>query len=138
VDTAIVFPDPQLAVRDLLRALLEERTEPEALGARVSTRGLPGADENRSLPYVQVRSDGRYRDSRLDGRATVRVTIWHTDEGLAENLAALCEALLLAATSDKIRGITPVMGPIPTGDEETGLPLSFFTITARLRPRQLT
>lgn len=138
MDTPIVFPDPQRAVRDLLRVLLADRPEASVAGATVSTRDLPGADENYPLPYIQVRSDGRFRDARLNGRATVRVTVWHRDEGLAEDLAGLCEALLLAASSAQIRGISPVMGPLPAGDEETGLPLSFFTITARLRPRQLT
>jgi hypothetical protein len=133
----ITFPDPQLAVRNLLRTLLAGRTELEALGATVSTEGLPGDDEARPLPYIQVRSDGKYRDSRQDGRATVRVLVYHRDEGLGEALAALCEALLLSAYSAEIRGSTSVTGPIPAGDPETGLPLSFFTITARLQPRQL-
>jgi hypothetical protein len=138
MDTPILFPDAQKAVRDLLRVLLAGRTEPEAAGAIVSTRDLPGADESRSLPYVQVRSDGRFRDSRLNGRATVRVIVWHRDEALTEALAGLCEALILAAHSDDVRSVSPVSGPIPTGDPDTGLPLSFFTITARLTPRQLT
>jgi hypothetical protein len=138
VDTAILFPDPQLAVRDLLRSLLTGRTEPVAANAKVSTKDLPGADENRALPYVQIRSDGSFRDSRLNGRATVRVLVWHTDEGRAQALALLCEALILAARSDDVRSVSPVSGPIPTGDPDTGLPLSFFTITARLTPRQLT
>lgn len=135
---AITFPDAQRAVRDLLRSLLAGRTEASALGATVSTRGLTGGDENYPLPYIQVRSDGKFRDARLDGRATVRVLVYHRDEGLGEDLAALCEALLLSASSAEIRGSTSVTGPIPTGDPETGLPLSFFTITARLQPRQLT
>lgn len=138
MNPAIAFPDAQRAVRDLLRVLLASRTETYATGATVSTKGLPGADGTRPLPYVQVRSDGKFRNSRLDGRATVRVLVYHRDEGLAEELAALCEALLLSASSADVRGSTPVTGPIPTGDSETGLPLSFFTITARLRPRQLT
>lgn len=138
MNAPIVFPDAQLAVRDLLRTLLASRTEPYARGAVVSTKGLTGDDASRRLPYIQVRSDGKFRDSRLDGRATVRVLVYHRDEGLGEALAALCEALLLSASSADVRGSTSVTGPIPTGDPETGLPLSFFTITARLRPRQLT
>lgn len=135
---AITFPDPQLAVRNLLRSLLASRPEPEARGVIVSTKGLSGDDATRKLPFVQVRSDGKFRNARLDGRATVRVLVYHRDEGLAESLAALCEALLLSASSAEIRGSTSVMGPMPTGDPETGLPFSFFTITARLQPRQLT
>ncbi|QNO12673.1 tail terminator [Arthrobacter phage Snek] len=134
---AVTFPDAQRAVRDLLRSLLSSRSEPSALGATVSTRGLEGSDESRPLPYVQVRSDGKFRDARLDGRATVRVLVYHRDVGLAEDLAALAEALLLSASNAEIRGSSSVAGPIPTDDDETGLPLSFFTITTRLVPRQL-
>lgn len=133
----VVFPDPQLSVRDLLRALLSDRAEPELDGVTVSTRDLPGADESRQLPYIRVQSDGSFRDARLNGRATIRVTVWHRDTGLALSLAGLLEALLLSASSSPIRGFSAVSGPIPTDDEETGLPLTFFTITARLRPHTL-
>jgi hypothetical protein len=134
---AVVFPDPRRSVRDLLKALLAPREEPYALGATVSTKEPSWADEAPALPYVQVRSDGRFRNSRLDGRATIRVLVWHEDEGLGEDLAGLCEALLLAASSAAVRGFTPVSGPIPTKDPDTGEPLSFFTTTARLRPANL-
>lgn len=137
MEPVIVFPDAGLAVRDLLRGLLASRAEVAAKGVTVSTRAIPGADEKRPLPYVQVRSDGKFRNARLDGRATVRVLAYGKDEGLSEELASLCEGLLLAASSDKVRGASSVSGPLPTTDPDNGLPLSFFTITARLRPRQL-
>jgi hypothetical protein len=132
--TAIIFDDPQLATRDLLRSLLAGRPEPAAAGVTVSTR-LPAPDGPR--PYVQVRSEGRSRDSRLNGSATIRVRVWHRDEGLGEALASLAEALLLDASSDSVRGFTPLVGPLPTEDPDSGEPLSFFTITARLRPSNL-
>ncbi|WGH20303.1 tail terminator [Arthrobacter phage MaGuCo] len=134
----IVFPDPQLAVRDLIRSLLAGRSDADAGSAKVSTRSPDGDDARPVLPYVQVRSDGRYRDARLDGRATVRVTVWHKDEGLGDRLASLIEGLLLASSSADVRGCSPLVGPIPTGDPDTGAPMSYFTITARLRPRQIT
>lgn len=134
----ITFPDPQLATRNTLREIFATSGDSAADGLTVSTRKLPGADEGRSLPYMQVRSDGRFRDAQLDGRAIVRVVIWHRDEGLAEELAGLAEARLLAASNTDIRGFTSVAGPLPAGDPETGLPMSFFTVTARLRPSQLT
>lgn len=137
MDTPIEFPDPQLAVRDLLRVVLANDDLGE--NATVSTRGIPGADESRSFPYIQVRSDGSFRDARLNGRATVRVLVYHEDEGKSQALALRAEARLLAASSDKVRGCSPVTGPLPPigGDPDTGDPLSYFTITARLRPRQL-
>ncbi|MCS5729490.1 hypothetical protein N1031_06930 [Herbiconiux moechotypicola] len=68
----------------------------------------------------------------------MQISVWHRDEGLAVALATLIEALLLAATSDTIRGFSPVSGPLPTSDPDNGLPLAFTTLTARLRPRLLT
>lgn len=135
-DAAILFPDPQKAVRDLLALLLMNRPELVAQGVTVSTKPPKGTAPK--LPYVQVRSDGRFRDSRLNGRASVRIIVWHKDEGYGEELAGLCEALLLAATSPEIRGFSPLTGPMPTGDPDTGAPMSYLTLTARLRPVQIS
>ena len=135
MNTAVLFPDAQLAARDLVRSLLASRAEPEAAGATVSTKAPPGTSP--ALPYVQVRSDGSFRDAVLNGRASVRFLVWHRDEGLGLRLAALIEALLLANSSDKIRGFSPLSGPLPTQDPDTGAPMSYFTLTARLRPAQL-
>ncbi|UDL14618.1 tail terminator [Arthrobacter phage KeAlii] len=132
---AVIFPDGQLAARNLLRSILSGRSEPEAQGATVSTK--PPA-ETQALPYVQVLSDGKFRDPRLNGRASLRFVVWHRDEGLGEALAGLCEGLLLDSHSSEIRGFSPLTGPIPTGDPDTGAPMSYFTLTARLNPRQIT
>ena len=137
-DVPITFPDPRRAVRDILRDALAGRPESFASGVTVSTKPVPGGTGTRPVPWIQVRSDGRFRDSRLNGRATIRVLVWHADEGSGEDLAGLAEALLLAASSTDVRGFSPVAGPIPSFDEEEGLDLSFFTITARLRPRSIT
>lgn len=134
---AIRFPDAQPIVRDLLKARLAGRTEPSVLGVTVSTRPVPEGDAV-PRPYVRVRSFGSSRDSRLNGQSTVRVSVWHRDEGLALDLALIAEALLLEAGSDKVRGFTSDAGPLPTEDPDTGEPLSFFTLTARLRPESLT
>ena len=128
---AVTFPDPRRAVRDLLKRLLAARSESFVQGVTVSTKAPTSSS---ALPFVQVKSDGRYRDSRLNGRAVVRVLVYHRDEGLGEDLAGLAEALLLDSSSPEVRGFSPVMGPMPTTDPDTGAPLSYFTITARLTP----
>lgn len=134
----IRFADPRRAVRDVVREVLATRTEPEALGAVVSTKTASPDDAKRVLPHVHVRSDGSFRSSRLEGRATVRFVVWHRDEGLAQDLALLLEGLLLAnPRSPSVRSFSPVSGPLPTSDPDTGEPISFFTLTARLRPEQL-
>lgn len=135
----ITFPDAQLATRDLLRALLSGRTELYVQGATVSTR-VPDwkSDDAPALPYIAVHTDGNFRDARFNGRANVRLSVWHKDDGLGLQLAGLCEALLLASGSVAIRGFSPVTSPIPTSDPDTGDPLSFLSVTARLRPVQIT
>lgn len=120
----IRFPAPAFAVRNALRTLLP--------GVVVSTKD-PGP--NPALPFVRVRTDGNFRDSRLDGRGTVRVVVWHEDEGLAADLAAEAEGRLIAYPGDALlRNVTEGTSPLTSDDPETGAPLAFFTVTARLRP----
>jgi len=130
--TAILFPDPQPVVRDAIKAVLASRS----IAATVSTKAAL-ADGKRPLPWVQVRSDGQFRDARLNGRATMRVLVWHKDEGTAQHLAGQIEALLLDYSGGGLRGFSPVTGPLPAGDPATGEALSFITITARLVPVNL-
>lgn len=136
--TAVRFGDAQRAARDVLRAALAGRAEPEAQGVTVGTRRPSwAADEAPAKPFVMVRLDGAGRTSRLDGTATLRVTVWHTDEGQALALASLAEALLLAGRSSEIRSVQSVVSPIPADDPDTGDPLAFFRVTAHLRPTLL-
>lgn len=134
MEPVIVFPDAQLAVRNVLRELI-----PAAEHATVSTREITGSDNDWHLPYIQVRTDGSYRDSHLNGRSTVRIICYGVDEGDSLRLAALCEGILLAADSnEQLRGCNPIMGPYATTDPDNDLPFAYFTVTARLRPHTVT
>jgi len=134
---AITFPDAQLATRNLLRDIFAAEVDPTVPEVTVSTRDLPGSDNDRPMPYVRVRLDGTDRDSQLNGTADLRITVWNTDEGLALWLAGYCEARLLASSGRGVRNFGAGLGPTPTTDIDTGLPIAFFTITARLSPTQL-
>ncbi|GEB46941.1 hypothetical protein MTE01_28860 [Microbacterium testaceum] len=130
----IVFADAQLATRDLLRTLLA----PHRPDATVSTRNAPTDDNGSPRPWVRVRAGTPQRTSRVSASATVRLTVYASDEGAALSLAALVEGLLLAeATSDRLLGFGPIGGPTPGTDPETREPLALVTLAARLRPRQL-
>lgn len=135
----IVFPDAQLLVRNLLRTLLADAPEDYAEGVTVSTKSIPGSDENPVLPYVQVRTDQSFRSQTVNGRSTIRVVVWHKDEGKGIALANLIEGLLLsdAGITSQIRGFTSIAGVIPTEDPDTNDPMSYITLTARLKPIQL-
>lgn len=130
MDTPILFPDARLIIRDRLRALLPDVT--------VSTRDYPNDDSVKPVvPYIQVKSDGSLRNSRLDGRDTLRLLCYGADDGLTTNLARRAEALILAASGGDLRGCTSQQSTFPTYDPDLGRPMAYFTVTARLRPRNL-
>jgi len=133
----VIFPSARRATRALLGALLADRPEPYAAGVTIGTKDLPGSTGDRPLPYVRITSEGSSRDSRLAGRQTIRLAVWHTDEGNAEDLALLIEALLLASHTDGVRSYGEISGVLTTTDAETGLPLAFCTLAARLTPQTL-
>lgn len=130
MDTPIIFGDARLIVRDTLRTLLPDVT--------ISTRDYPNNDSKApAVPYIQVKSDGSIRNSRLNGRATIRFLCYGADDGLTTTLALRAEALILAASGGELRGCTPQQSTFPTYDPDLGRPMAYFTITARLRPRNL-
>lgn len=131
-DPMIAFPDAAWAVRDALRELAPALT--------VSTRDIPGDDGKPwPIPYIQVRSDGVYRDAMLNGRANIRVLCYGRDDGDCLRLAHALEAALLSEVStDRIRGCNPLTGPYLATDADNGLRFAYFTVTARLRPREIT
>lgn len=130
MDTPILFGDARLIVRDRLRALLPDVT--------VSTRDYPNNDSRPlATPYIQVKSDGSLRNSRLNGRDTIRFLCYGADDGLTTTLARRAEALILADSGGELRGCTSQQSTFPTYDPDLGRPMAYFTITARLRPRNL-
>jgi hypothetical protein len=138
-DQAITYPDGRLIVRDRLRILLGARSETYAVGVTVSTRDFPVDDsEPAHIPYVQVKSDGSIRDARLNGRMTIRLLCYGSDDGNTSALAELAEALILADHAGGLRGCTSQQSVFPTYDPDSGRPMAYLTFTARLRPSNLT
>lgn len=130
MDTPIIFPDGRLIVRDRLRALLPDVT--------ISTRDFPSNDSQASAaPYIQVKSDGSIRNARLNGRDTIRFLCYGADDGLTTTLARRAEALILADSGGDLRGCSSQQSTFPTYDPDLGRPMAYFTITARLTPRNL-
>lgn len=132
----IVFPYTPVLARDHLRQHLPIVELGE--GVTVSTKPLPQPSTGR-IPYVRVSSDGGTRTSALGASDDLRVNVWHTDEGLAADLAALVEALLLAGPwPDGIRSITPRIRPgTPIPDPDTGDLMVTLGVTAAPKPRHL-
>lgn len=134
---AIVFPDAVAETLPIVRRVLTGRPEAYSSGATVSSKFPPTDDTERTLPWVRVSVDGTSRSQLVNGRAIVRVAVWHTDASRANALARLLEALLLASPAGGIRSFAPNTGPLDADDPDTAEPLSAFTLAARLRPEQL-
>ncbi|QDF14185.1 tail terminator [Microbacterium phage GardenState] len=131
----ILFPDPQRATRDALRATLPAYgIDADVTMSRPShTPGVPLA-----RPHIRVRTGTPTRDTPASASALVRLTVFDRDEGAAMALAAKVEAILLAeASSSDVRSFGPVSGPVPGTDQDTGEPIALVTVQARLRPRHL-
>ncbi|MCD9196075.1 hypothetical protein [Streptomyces albireticuli] len=138
----MIFADAQAAAAGVLRTALAGRSEPYAAGVTVGTR-VPGdrSPEIPHLPYVLVRKDTDLPHSSMaNTRATLRVTVWHTDADQAHDLAQLCQGLLIVHSGPVIRGVRPATGPLAAVDDTSrGTPgsdidLSTFTVLANVRP----
>lgn len=130
----VVFPDAQLWAVGFLRAALELREEPYAVGVTVGTV-LP---YDGSVPYVIVRQYGASVDRFADGTAFLRVTVWHSSEARALALGQLLHGLLVAAPGDaSVRFVSSESGPFPAADPDSSNPISSFTVSVRVRPTQL-
>lgn len=133
------FADPLAATATLLRGLLAARGEAYAAGATVGTLQPFGASTGApAFPYVGVFLDGstamRGRSATLE-RVLLRVAVWHSSAYEAYELARLCRALLESyAGGPEVRVFAPGAGPLSTSDPESGSPLSYFTLSALMRP----
>lgn len=136
---AIIFPDPMLAVVEVLRDRLEMVDQTYVQGFTVGTK-VP-ADKSldkKLLPYILVRLDGSTLTQQANEEATIRISVWHRTEAQGIALAQACRALLLSyGGGAKIRVIKPLTGTIPSSDPESGDPLSSFTVAVSLRPSTL-
>lgn len=135
VKPVAVFGDVRAAALSALRDLLAARTEPYAAGAELGTR-VPGdrSTDVPHLPYVLVVLDGtptvQYPISAI---SALRVTVWHTSEEQAHDLAQLCMGLLLAYSGPVIARVRPGTGVLPSTDPDSGTPIASFTVAPHTR-----
>jgi hypothetical protein len=140
VKASVVFPDAAAAAVDYLRAALAVRPEPYAAGVTVGTR-VPDArsPEDPNLPLVQVAVDGNTpAPSRLNSQVLLRVSVWHADDDQAHDLAQLVAGLLHVLAGTVIRSTRPATGPVPGIDPDSGVALATLTVTANVRPIDIT
>lgn len=126
----IRFHDPRAGTLAVLRALA-----PAATFGTLRLEDFPEGDVP-ALPYGLVASDGSFVRQRVTATATVRVAVWGETDAAGYDLADDLHASLLAYEGGPdLYGFGPQTGPLPTTDPDTGRPMTFFTVRARLRPR---
>ncbi|WP_229398177.1 hypothetical protein [Micromonospora okii] len=130
VRAPIRFHDPRASTLAVLRELRP--------GLSYGTKRLEDfpAGDVPALPYVMVAADGTFVRQRATATATVRVAAWGESDATGYDLADDLHARLLAYEGGPgVHGFLPMAGPLPAEDFDTGRPMTFFTVRARLRPR---
>lgn len=132
----VKFPDPLIVALGILRA------EPQSVYTANLKFGTVDAEkrpENRQgLPYAKVsldQSEGLYP---VTSTARIRVTVWAKDQSDAFDLASICLAVLASYPGDvNVRHLGNPAGPFHAPDPETGQPMAFFSLDARLKPHTI-
>jgi hypothetical protein len=95
---------------------------------------LPTTWVKGTKPHVQVALDGTPEiDYPILWRASVRVTLWHESTTTAQDLAALCQGLLLAHPGDSLTsGCLPGTGVLPAEDPDTKAQLASISVVMKL------
>ncbi|RLK22640.1 hypothetical protein DER29_0478 [Micromonospora sp. M71_S20] len=122
--------DPRAGTLAVVRAL-----RPDATFGTLRLEDFPEGDVP-ALPYGLVAADGTFVRQRVTASATVRVAVWAETDAAGYDLADDLHASLLAYVGGpQVVSFRPMTGPLPTTDPDTGRPMTFFTVRARLRPR---
>lgn len=130
----VTFPDAQLAALAILRAEsgVGALFEGVTFGTKPLDPALPSAS---TPPYVAVALDASGGFYPVVEVATLRVSVWHLTDHDGLDVAKKVRAVLLAYLGDaEVRSFGDLTAPVPTTDPDSGGPLSYFTVAARLRP----
>lgn len=132
---AVVFPDPIIAALAILRANVPAHVGGAAFGTVAPSAQRTG---DSAAPYGMVALDavsGRYP---VHLSATLRVVAYGATEAQTLALAQVCRAVLLSDDgTGAARSFGELTGPIPSADPDTGAPIAYFTVAARMRPTPL-
>lgn len=135
VSPLVVFPDARIATLAVLRAEASTIGDGVTFGTRVPDVANTGGP---TLPFVLVSHDATYGRFPVTETAAIRLTVWAASEAATLALAQRARAVLLAYPGGTaVRSFGRLTGPIPTADPDSGTPIAYLTVAARLRPTQL-
>lgn len=123
-------PRAETVVVDYLATALAARGQDVTVGVTIPTTWAPG-----TKPHVQVGHDGTpIVEYPILWRASVRITTWATATTVTQDLAGLCEALMLSHPgSTEVGSVRPLTGTLPTRDPDTGAQLASVSVQVNLR-----
>lgn len=131
-DAPVLHGDARAEAISILTAALAGRGESYVQGAEVKGRYTG------SLPTVVVLPDGLTDATYpLVDVESVRVNCWAATEQDAHDLARLARAFLLIGSSGQLRACTPGSGPFDTLDDQSGAPMSWFTVDCHMQGQLL-
>jgi hypothetical protein len=122
-------PRAETVVIDYLTAALAAHGQDVTCGEGIPATWSPG-----TKPHVQVGHDGTpIVQYPILWRASVRVTAWATATTVAQDLAGLCEALLLCHPgSTSVGSVQSLTGMFPTRDPDTNAQLATVSVRVNL------
>jgi hypothetical protein len=114
---------------DYLTSVLASRGQDVTVGVTIPTTWVVG-----TKPHVQVALDGTPTVAYpVLWRASVRITVWHASTTTAQDLAALCQALMCAHPgSPQVASVKPLAGVLPARDPDSGAQLASVTVRLNL------
>lgn len=125
---AVTYPDPERVVRDYLDSVIADAT----VGV-----GVPaGWTKTSPQPHVQVSTDGMFltRTHPVYGEATIRLVAWSSSPTTAKELVQRAQGLLLAHPgTGSIARTRPLVGVLPSRDEQTNAEIASVTVRVTLR-----
>jgi hypothetical protein len=135
VKPSVVFPDAILAALEVLRAQVPGHVPGAAFGTAAPSVQRTG---DLKAPYGMVALDAVFGQYPVHQSATIRVVAYGTTEAQTLALAQICRTVLLTHEGGgAARSFGELTGPIPSSDPDTGAPVAYFTVAARMRPTPL-
>lgn len=125
-----VPPLAERTVIDYLTPLLAARGKDVTCGVNVPITWVPG-----TKAHVQVGHDGTPEVKYpIYVSAAIRVTVYHASTTVAQDLANLCNALLLSHPGGgAVSGVQAGTGVLPVTDADLGAQLATIGVSVRLR-----
>jgi hypothetical protein len=134
VKPTVTFDNAAYLAKQLLSSALAARSEAYARDVELSLH----RPAQLTHPVVQLAVDSDDVRYPIASWVQVRVSSWAQREDTAYKLAQLCQGLLLSHHDGSFVGASSSAGPVAGLDSTTGDAVATFTVTARIRGKEVS